>query len=190
MFGTVPSSTGGVLLIPGRGAKIPHASQPKNQNIKPKQSFFLSKPSCKRPIKPRVLEGVLCWPWRPQDLGGRGYCPRGPRAAAPTQGGPAWCPARRSGVPTSPQAQEWVKPCLLGREEAGGPCAHTHVHALTEAATPLGRGTIRAAPKQNRAISEELCPGWQLPPPTLECVYHFMCCGFDSWILFSSTWIT
>ena len=31
---TSPSSAGGAGLIPGRGAKIPHASQPKNQNIK------------------------------------------------------------------------------------------------------------------------------------------------------------
>ena len=31
---TVPSNAGGVGLIPGRGAKIPHASQPKNQNLK------------------------------------------------------------------------------------------------------------------------------------------------------------
>ena len=28
---TLPSNTGAVGLIPGRGAKIPHASQPKKQ---------------------------------------------------------------------------------------------------------------------------------------------------------------
>ena len=34
---TSPSSTGGVGLIPGWEAKIPHASRPKNQNVKQKQ---------------------------------------------------------------------------------------------------------------------------------------------------------
>ena len=37
MVKTSPSNTGGVGLIPGWGAKIPHAAQPKNQNIKQKQ---------------------------------------------------------------------------------------------------------------------------------------------------------
>ena len=32
-----PSNAGGAGLIPGQGAKIPHASGPKNQNIKQKQ---------------------------------------------------------------------------------------------------------------------------------------------------------
>ena len=32
-----PSSAGGVSLIPGLGAKIPHASWPEKQNIKQKQ---------------------------------------------------------------------------------------------------------------------------------------------------------
>ena len=32
-----PSNAGGVGSIPGRGAKIPHASQPKSQNIKHKK---------------------------------------------------------------------------------------------------------------------------------------------------------
>ena len=36
MVKTLPSNAGGVGLIPGRGAKIPHA-WPKNQNIKQKQ---------------------------------------------------------------------------------------------------------------------------------------------------------
>ena len=30
---TLPSNSGGVSSIPGQGTKIPHASQPKNQNI-------------------------------------------------------------------------------------------------------------------------------------------------------------
>ena len=34
---TLPSNAGGEGSIPGQGAKIPHASWPKNQNIKQKQ---------------------------------------------------------------------------------------------------------------------------------------------------------
>ena len=34
---TSPSNAGGVCSIQGQGAKIPHALQPKNQNIKQKQ---------------------------------------------------------------------------------------------------------------------------------------------------------
>ena len=34
---TLPSNAGGVGSIPGGGAKIPHASRSKNQNIKQKQ---------------------------------------------------------------------------------------------------------------------------------------------------------
>ena len=34
---TLPSNAGGVGLIPAQGAKIPHASWPKNQDIKEKQ---------------------------------------------------------------------------------------------------------------------------------------------------------
>ena len=34
---TSPSNAGGVGSIPGQGAEIPHASGPKNQNIKQKQ---------------------------------------------------------------------------------------------------------------------------------------------------------
>ena len=37
MVGTLPSSAGAVGSIPGRGAKSPHASGPKNQNIEQKQ---------------------------------------------------------------------------------------------------------------------------------------------------------
>ena len=34
---TLPSNAGGAGLIPGQGAKIPHALWPKHQNIKQKQ---------------------------------------------------------------------------------------------------------------------------------------------------------
>ena len=34
---TLPSNTGGACSIPGWGAKIPHVSWPKNQNIDQKQ---------------------------------------------------------------------------------------------------------------------------------------------------------
>ena len=37
VVGTLSSSAEGVGSIPGRGVKIPHASQPKSQNIKQKQ---------------------------------------------------------------------------------------------------------------------------------------------------------
>ena len=37
VVGTSPSTAGGEGSIPGRGAKIPHALGPKNQNIKQKQ---------------------------------------------------------------------------------------------------------------------------------------------------------
>ena len=37
MVKTSPSSAGGAGSIPGNGAKIPHVSWPKNQNIKQKQ---------------------------------------------------------------------------------------------------------------------------------------------------------
>ena len=37
MVKTLPSNAGGMGLIPGGGAKIPHASRPQNQNIKQKQ---------------------------------------------------------------------------------------------------------------------------------------------------------
>ena len=37
MVKTLPSNAGGEDSIPGGGAKIPHALQPKNQNIKQKQ---------------------------------------------------------------------------------------------------------------------------------------------------------
>ena len=34
---TSPSNAGGAGLIPGQGVKIPHASRPKNQNMKRKK---------------------------------------------------------------------------------------------------------------------------------------------------------
>ena len=37
MVKTLPFNSGGVGSIPGPGAKIPHASMPKKQNIKQKQ---------------------------------------------------------------------------------------------------------------------------------------------------------
>ena len=37
MVKTSPSNAGGAGSIPGRGAKIPHALRPKNQNIKQMQ---------------------------------------------------------------------------------------------------------------------------------------------------------
>ena len=37
MVKTLPSNAGAAGSIPGQGAKIPHASRPKNQNIKEKQ---------------------------------------------------------------------------------------------------------------------------------------------------------
>ena len=39
MVKTSPSNVGDMGSIPGWGAKIPHASQPKNENIKQKQYF-------------------------------------------------------------------------------------------------------------------------------------------------------
>ena len=39
MVKTSPSNAGGADSIPGRGAKIPHASRPKNQNVKQKQYY-------------------------------------------------------------------------------------------------------------------------------------------------------
>ena len=37
MVKTLPSSVGGAGLISGRGARIPHASWPKGQNVKQRQ---------------------------------------------------------------------------------------------------------------------------------------------------------
>jgi len=43
----LPSNAGGMGSIRGLGAKIPHASQPKNQNIKQKQYGNKFKKDCK-----------------------------------------------------------------------------------------------------------------------------------------------
>ena len=40
MVKTSPSNAGGAGSIPGRGAKIPHALWPKNQNIKNKKMVY------------------------------------------------------------------------------------------------------------------------------------------------------
>ena len=37
MVKTLPSNARGAVSIPGQGTKVPHASGPKNQNIKQKQ---------------------------------------------------------------------------------------------------------------------------------------------------------
>ena len=46
MVKTLPSNAGGAGSIPGRGAKIPHASRPKNRNIKQKQYSIKTKQVC------------------------------------------------------------------------------------------------------------------------------------------------
>ena len=63
---TSPSNAGGVGSIPGQGVKIPHVSQPKNQNIKQKQycnkfnkdlkKWSTSKKSLKRKKKDYSME--------------------------------------------------------------------------------------------------------------------------------------
>ena len=76
---TSPSKAGGICLIPGLGAKIPHASWPKNQNIKQKQhcnkfmKTLKNSPHKKKKKKnlekkksaPGLGRGPLEWPgWR------------------------------------------------------------------------------------------------------------------------------
>ena len=54
MVESSPSNAGGVNLIPGQEAKIPHASGPKSQNIKQKQhcnKFNEEKKKKKRVLK-------------------------------------------------------------------------------------------------------------------------------------------
>ena len=57
---TSPSIAGGAGLIPGWGAKIPHASRPKNQNIKQKQHLnklnkdFKNGPHQKKSLKKKI----------------------------------------------------------------------------------------------------------------------------------------
>ena len=40
MVKTLPSSAGGASSIPGQGAKVAHASWPKNQNIKKTEAIL------------------------------------------------------------------------------------------------------------------------------------------------------
>ena len=47
MVKPLPSNAGGMGSIRGLGAKIPHASQPKNQNIKQKQYCNKFNKDCK-----------------------------------------------------------------------------------------------------------------------------------------------
>ena len=71
---TLPSSAGSVGSIPGWGAKIPHASWPKNQNIKQKQYcnkfnknfkklVHIKKILKKRKKKKYSLHPVSRWSW-------------------------------------------------------------------------------------------------------------------------------
>ena len=61
---TLPSITGDAGLIPGQGAKIPHASQPKNQNIKQERYYnefskdFKNCPHQKQPLK--MIKMSIC----------------------------------------------------------------------------------------------------------------------------------
>ena len=64
-----PSSPGGVGSIPGRGAKIPHASQTRNQNIKQKQysnkfNKDLKKNTEKDTTKKRKLQANIFYKYR------------------------------------------------------------------------------------------------------------------------------
>jgi len=57
VVGTSPSNAGGAGSFPGRGTKIPHATEPKNQNIKQNQwyskfnKYFLNGPHQKKNFK-------------------------------------------------------------------------------------------------------------------------------------------
>ena len=63
MVKTSPSSEGGAGSIPGWGAKIPHASRTKNQNIKQKQYCNKFSKDFKNGPHPLVLFYVLVlWP--------------------------------------------------------------------------------------------------------------------------------
>ena len=65
MVKTSPSNAGGAGSIPGWGAKIPHASWPKNQNIKQKpycnkfNKDFKNGPHQKKLLKKMMVE----WSW-------------------------------------------------------------------------------------------------------------------------------
>ena len=59
MVKTSPSYAGGAGSIPGQGAKIPHALQPKNQNIKQKQHCNKFNKECFS--KKKVLPGIFIY---------------------------------------------------------------------------------------------------------------------------------
>ena len=64
---TLPSNAGGAGSIPGQGAKIPHASWPKNQNIKQKQycnkfnKDFKNSPHQKKFFKEHMKSMIKMW---------------------------------------------------------------------------------------------------------------------------------
>ena len=53
---TSPSNAGGAGSIPGRGAKIPHALQPRKQNIKQKQYCNKFNKDLNGPYKKKILK--------------------------------------------------------------------------------------------------------------------------------------
>ena len=67
---TWPSNAGGAGSIPGRGAKIPHASRPRNQNIKQKQycnkfnKDFKNGPHQKKNLKKKKTKNKKHDPYR------------------------------------------------------------------------------------------------------------------------------
>ena len=64
MVKTLPSNAGGAGSIPGRGAKIPHASQPKNQSIKQKQYCNAFKKDFKKMVhikKKKSVKTIKCF---------------------------------------------------------------------------------------------------------------------------------
>ena len=60
MVKTLPSNAGGVGLISGWGAKIPHALGPKNQSIKQKQycNKFNKKWSTSKNLKKNLIKPI------------------------------------------------------------------------------------------------------------------------------------
>ena len=68
MVKTSPSDAGGVGLIPCQEAKIPHASQPKNQNMKQKHCNKFNQDFKNGPHKREILKikkESLSWPHSP-----------------------------------------------------------------------------------------------------------------------------
>ena len=78
---TSPSNSGGADSIPGQGTKIPHASQPKNQNIKKQKQESPSAPESPRRPEPAPQPG----------LGGAAHTGRG-SVTDGTAGGSRWHP--------------------------------------------------------------------------------------------------